>query len=151
MYEARRQRSSWARIKLSIVRKVYVLSPSFDEPLDFVLFCPFHFFQNQQVYIVFSYSIVNVLFLLKIIRSLVWDLLSLSSFPSNFSVTHFRFATSSILSPQFCLSTSFLKFIFEALVFKIKNTRLVFFVNLKSFSFHFSLDSVVISHSVTIK
>ena len=45
----------------------------------------------------------------------------------------------------------FLKFIFEALVFKIKNTRLVFFVNLKSFSFHFSLDSVVISHSVTIK
>ena len=27
MYEARRQRSSWARIKLSIVRKVYIHSP----------------------------------------------------------------------------------------------------------------------------
>ena len=52
---------------------------------------------------------------------------------------------------NFVCQQVFLKFIFEALVFKIKNTRLVFFVNLKSFSFHFSLDSVVISHSVTIK
>jgi len=52
------------------------------EPLDFVLFCPFHFFQNQQVFIVFSYSIVNVLFFaLEILSYFLFSSLDPSSSP----------------------------------------------------------------------
>ena len=74
-------------------------------------FCPFHFSQNQQVFIVFSYSIVNVLFFclrnLKLSHSSLTTLGPLTirfQFPMSL-----RSATSSILSPQFSLSTLFFK------------------------------------------
>ena len=79
---------------------------------SFYCSCPSHFFQNQQVFIVFSYSIVNVLFIFSLKRK---SPKFFSSVP--FSFTHRLSATSSILSPQFSLSTYF--FYFSLRVFGI--------------------------------
>ena len=70
MYEARRQRSSWARIKLSIVRKVYLISVSLQSLTHYFFCCPFiirfrinKFSSFLNIYIlknVSYYSVVNV-------------------------------------------------------------------------------------------
>ena len=74
MYEARRQRSSWARIKLSIVRKFMSIG-SLRFLLDFALIRvrQFYLLLNQQVFVVFSYSIFKVQILLNNISDKIWQ------------------------------------------------------------------------------
>ena len=64
MYEARRQRSSWARIKLSIVRKVYLISVSL-QSFDSFFCCPFiRFWINK------FFNIVHTILCLLILLSM---------------------------------------------------------------------------------